>query len=176
MRGADPEDFTYSALVIFEGEEDLPTIVSLTGKGVIPLIKITRQYLQFGTCPQNEHREALFEIENVHKELSLDVAVSRIPCFFATPGELRLQPLMSASVVATFHPTNIGHYAQSLNVCLLQNKYQIPLKVYGVCTELGPKGSLTRGPESLPRDFMLPPNFNEDFLQTINKKSMLGGD
>lgn len=75
------QDYTYSAIFEFEGEPLDPTILHLTGRGICPMLKISKHLLNFGNCSVNEHRELSFEINNRNKEIGVDIIIPIVPGF-----------------------------------------------------------------------------------------------
>lgn len=86
-------EFNYSLIFHSEEEEkEEQVIVHVQGKQVVPMVKLSRQQLTFGECDVNDNKDILLSIENVHPYLPVEIAFSKISCFFIKPEKLTLPP------------------------------------------------------------------------------------
>jgi hypothetical protein len=83
------------------------------------MIKFDRPLLNFGEVAVNDHREIVFYIENKHKSLPIDIVIPRTPLFKVTPQNIKLEPYMNSSFIASFMPNNVGRYNKNLEITLL---------------------------------------------------------
>ncbi|EGR27619.1 hypothetical protein IMG5_193180 [Ichthyophthirius multifiliis] len=150
------QDFAYSAMFDFEGEQLDSIIVHLTGRGICPMVKIDQQIVQFGDCKVFEHKTLPLCIQNRNNQIPVDIQLNTIPGFQFEPKEMVLKPGEKINVLATFRPRNIGQFKQKLQVLLINRSYSLRVKLIGEATEISKlSASFKRGPEGLPEDFQL---------------------
>ncbi|KAL4497051.1 hypothetical protein ABPG72_002207 [Tetrahymena utriculariae] len=168
------EDYTYSAIFEFDGQDKKEDILPITliGRGLCPKIKINKALLNFGECQAHDHREAMFLVENKHNQMPVDIKIPRIPSFSVDPIGATINPGVKSSFIATFQPSTVGKYKTNIYITLINDQYKIPIQVIGESNNfLDSKFPKTRGPESLPQDFKLQSNFIDDQNPT---KTLIG--
>ncbi len=129
-----------------------------------PDIKISRQNISLGECPQNERRDYNLTIKNKNEDLAVDFNFTKVAHFHAVPAKGKLLPGTEHTINISFQPKNFGVFNNiQMDLELLGGLYKIPIKLQGSCTKVQKKDSLTRGPAALPEDFSPSKTFVDEY-------------
>ena len=71
--------FFYSAFINFDDNKEENSTLFITGRGVVPHVKLSQTLLDFFDCPMNEKRDILINIENQNQEVSIDYQFEKVP-------------------------------------------------------------------------------------------------
>ena len=107
-------------------------------KALYPDITIDKTSLNFWECNLKEKKVITITITNKNDELPIDFSFSKIPHFTVEPSKGVIRPSYSSTVSQVtvnvfFHPENIGKFADVLVMKYVNNLYQIPIRIFGVC-------------------------------------------
>ena len=107
-------------------------------KALFPDITIDKTSLNFWECNLKEKKAITITITNKNDELPIDFCFSKIPHFTVEPSKGVIRPSYSSTVSQItvnvyFHPENIGKFNDVLIMKYVNNLYQIPIRIFGVC-------------------------------------------
>lgn len=130
-----PEEYASMALVQFPGAngsdksfDDLK--VQMMARACYPDIKISRQAISFGECPQNERRDYNLTIKNKNEDLAVDFNFTKVAHFHAVPARGKLLPGTEHTINISFEPKNFGVFNNlAMDLELLGGLYKIPIKL-----------------------------------------------
>ncbi|KAL4498636.1 hypothetical protein ABPG72_019754 [Tetrahymena utriculariae] len=167
------QDQFYSAIFEFDGDQQEPLILHLSGRGICPMVKFSKTLLQFGECLVNDYRDIILVLENRNKDLPIDINIQNTPGFQFEPKKFTIQEGGQVPITVRFQPKSVGKFNQNMIIKLVESAYDVKVKLYGDSTEIGLRQNQQRGPESLPEDFFMESKIiDEDSIQfnSIKKK------
>ena len=134
------EEETTNKLNMKEDEEDFckPISVFMEVKAIYPDITIDKTELNFWECNVKEKKLIKIVITNKNEELPVDFCFNKIPHFTVEPNSGSIKPsfgpnIGQITINVYFHPENIGKFSDTLILKYINNMYEIPIKIYGVC-------------------------------------------
>ena len=134
------EEVTTNKLSIKENEEDFckPISVFMEVKAIFPDITIDRTELNFWECNVKDKKLIKITITNKNDELPVDFCFNKIPHFTVEPMSGTIKPSLGTNIGqitinVIFHPENIGKFSDILIMKYINNMYEIPIKLSGVC-------------------------------------------
>ena len=123
-----------------ETEEDFCKTITvyMEVKALYPDITIDKTSLNFWECNLKEKKVITVTITNKNDELPIDFSFSKIPHFTVEPSKGIIRPSYSSTVSQVtinvfFHPENIGKFSDVLVMKYVNNLYQIPIRIFGIC-------------------------------------------
>ena len=123
-----------------ETEEDFCKTITvyMEVKALYPDITIDKTSLNFWECNLKEKKVITITITNKNDELPIDFSFSKIPHFTVEPSKGIIRPSYSSTVSQVtinvfFHPENIGKFSDVLVMKYVNNLYQIPIRIFGIC-------------------------------------------
>ena len=123
-----------------ETEEDFCKTITvyMEVKALYPDITIDKTSLNFWECNLKEKKVITVTITNKNDELPIDFSFSKIPHFTVEPSKGIIRPSFSSTVSQVtinvfFHPENIGKFSDVLVMKYVNNLYQIPIRIFGIC-------------------------------------------
>ena len=138
--------------------------VQMMARACYPDIKISRQNIAFGDCPQNDRRDYNLTIKNKNEDLPLDFNFTKVAHFHAVPARGKLLPGTEHTINISFEPKNFGVFANlTMDLEILSGLYKIPIKLQGSCSQAAGKKELTRGPAARPEDFSPSKTFVDEY-------------
>ncbi|EWS70940.1 flagellar associated protein, putative (macronuclear) [Tetrahymena thermophila SB210] len=169
---ADVEDYSYSAIFSYDGQQSNPTIIHVTGRGICPTIKLSKNLIQYGECNVNDYKDCKLEIENRNRDIPISISCSKIPYFTLSPATAVINPQSKAVFVASFQPKAVGSFQKNMQILLFNGAYKLDLKMLGKALDISEKTITKRGPETLPENFENERKFldEENLFQTRTKK------
>ena len=163
------EEAFVNKLAAKDTEEDFCKTITvyMEVKALFPDITIDKTSLNFWECNLKEKKVITITITNKNDELPIDFNFNKIPHFTVEPSKGVIRPSYSQTVSQMtvnvyFHPENIGKFADVLIMRYVNNLYQIPIRIFGVCKG-GKKfysGGLTANDFYHKRDFDIKNNTN----------------
>ena len=107
-------------------------------KALYPDITIDKTSLNFWECNVKERKVISITITNKNEELPIDFSFGKIPHFTVEPNRGIIKPsymqnLSQVTVNVFFHPENIGKFADVLVMKYVNNMYEIPIRIFGIC-------------------------------------------
>ena len=122
-------------------EEDLCKAISvyMEVKAIDPNITIDKTSLNFWECNIKEKKVISITITNKNDELPIDFVFMKIPHFTVVPNKGIIKPSLnpdegsSFTVNVFFHPENLGKFADILVMKYVNNMYEIPIRIFGIC-------------------------------------------
>ena len=120
-------------------EEFCKTItVYMEVKALFPDITIDKTALNFWECNVKEKKMIQIVITNKNEDLPIDFNFGKIPHFTVEPSKGIIKPslgqnLSQVTVNVYFHPENIGKFADVLVMKYVNNMYEIPIRIFGIC-------------------------------------------
>ena len=121
-------------------EEFCKTIsVYMEVKAIDPNITIDKTSLNFWECNIKEKKVIQITITNRNEELPIDFSFGKIPHFSVVPNKGVIKPTYhpqepsSFTVNVYFHPENLGKFADILVLKYVNNMYEIPIRIFGIC-------------------------------------------
>ncbi|MBO6184113.1 MAG: hypothetical protein J6O88_05375, partial [Chryseobacterium sp.] len=121
-------------------EEFCKTIsVYMEVKAIDPNITIDKTSLNFWECNIKEKKVIQITITNKNEELPIDFSFGKIPHFSVVPNKGIIKPSFSRgepgsfTVNVFFHPENIGKFSDILVMKYVNNMYEIPIRIFGIC-------------------------------------------
>jgi hypothetical protein len=127
-------------------------VVDVTGSVSLADVTLSPNVLKFGSCPANDRRDILVELTNN--------SVSAVPFSFSTHAQYRvspqegvLDPHQSRTVIATFHPGQLGVFKATLKMSISNGLQVLELAVSGEANETGLRKTLVGGLHASPQDF-----------------------
>ena len=107
-------------------------------KALYPDITIDKTSLNFWECNVKEKKVISITITNKNEELPIDFNFGKIPHFTVEPNKGIIKPsymqnLSQVTVNVYFHPENIGKFADVLVMKYVNNMYEIPIRIFGIC-------------------------------------------
>lgn len=118
----------------------------MMARACFPEVKISKQVIQFGECPQKERKDYVLTIKNYNEDLPIDFNFTKISHFHAVPARGKLLPGTEHSINISFEPNNFGVFNMQMDLELLGGIYKIPIKIMGSCNSMGQLSKGTRGP------------------------------
>ncbi|RDD38935.1 Cilia- and flagella-associated protein 47 [Trichoplax sp. H2] len=122
-----------------DGQKGIEVAITGCALPVLLSIKPDMQY-DFGSCTVSERTDALFTITNESKELAVKFKFSKIAHFYTNPGEGKLRPLQSQSIIISARPQQLGLYKNNINLNVIDNHgkiiHSIPIHVEVNCIAL----------------------------------------
>ncbi|CAD8050766.1 unnamed protein product [Paramecium sonneborni] len=143
------------SIIVQQPDEDLIAYTNV--KALLPLVKISKQSLQFGDCDVNDNKDILFTISNLQNQ-PVEISFQKVSCFFFKPEGVTINGLSQTTVQVKFTPKNVGKYSQNIDM-ILNDYLTIPVKVNGEALKITKKRPQTRGPEARAEDFQIDPKF-----------------
>jgi hypothetical protein len=139
--------------VILESiETNQKIVVDVTASVSMADIVLSPNVLNFGSCPVNDRRDILVELTNN--------SVSSIPFSFSTHAQFRVVPPsgvldahQSRTVIATFHPGQLGQFRTALKMSVSNGLQMLDLQLSGDANEVGTRKTLVGGLHTTPLDF-----------------------
>ena len=121
-------------------EEDFCKTISvyMEVKALFPDITIDKTSLNFWECNLKDKKVIAITITNKNEELPIDFSFSKIPHFTVEPNKGIIKPsypgtVGQMTVKVYFHPENIGKFADVLIMKYVNNMYEIPIRIFGIC-------------------------------------------
>jgi hypothetical protein len=133
--------------------------LALVGRAVAPKIELSHRSFDFGLCPANDRRDILVTLRNASGEMPVTFASNRVAHFSVAPASGRLQPMQSMDLVVSFRPNQLGKFNNTLHLVVNQGVLTMPLRVSGVCDDVGERKTLHGGTAMLPENFKIKPKF-----------------
>lgn len=132
-----------------------PTIsVYMEVKAIYPDITLDKTMLNFWECKLHEKKIITLNITNKNEELPVDFSFNKIPYFTVEPSKGIVNPNSKFPPIKVyFHPENYGNFSDALILRYVNNMYEIPIRVIGICKDMGVKQKKMRGPEATEQDF-----------------------
>ena len=134
------EEAFVNKLAAKDTEEDFCKTITvyMEVKALFPDITIDKTSLNFWECNLKEKKVITITITNKNDELPIDFNFNKIPHFTVEPSKGVIRPSYSQTVSQMtvnvyFHPENIGKFADVLIMKYVNNLYQIPIRIFGVC-------------------------------------------
>ena len=134
------EEAFVNKLTAKDVEEDFCKTISvyMEVKALFPDITIDKTSLNFWECNVKEKKVITINITNKNEELPIDFSFGKIPHFTVEPSKGIVKPsygqtLSQVSVNVYFHPENIGKFADVLVMKYVNNMYEIPIRIFGIC-------------------------------------------
>ena len=134
------EEAFVNKLTAKDVEEDFCKTISvyMEVKALFPDITIDKTSLNFWECNVKEKKVITIVITNKNEELPVDFSFGKIPQFTVEPSKGIIKPsygqnVSSVSVNVYFHPENIGKFADVLVMKYVNNMYEIPIRIFGIC-------------------------------------------
>ena len=134
------EEAFVNKLTAKDVEEDFCKTISvyMEVKALFPDITIDKTSLNFWECNVKEKKVITIVITNKNEELPIDFSFGKIPHFTVEPCKGIIKPsygqnLSQVSVSVYFHPENIGKFADVLVMKYVNNMYEIPIRIFGIC-------------------------------------------
>ena len=134
------EEVTTNKLSIIENEEDFckPISVFMEVKAIFPDITIDKTEINFWECNVKDKKLIKLTITNKNDELPVDFCFNKIPHFTIEPSSGSIKPSLGTNIGQIniniiFHPENIGKFSEILIMKYINNMYEIPIKLYGIC-------------------------------------------
>ena len=134
------EEAFVNKLTAKDSEEDFCKTISvyMEVKTLYPDITLDKTSLNFWECNVKEKKVITITITNKNEELPIDFSFGKIPHFTIEPSKGIVKPsypnsLSQVTVNVYFHPENIGKFADVLVMKYVNNMYEIPIRVFGVC-------------------------------------------
>ena len=134
------EEAFVNKLAAKDTEEDFCKTITvyMEVKALFPDITIDKTSLNFWECNLKEKKVITITITNKNDELPIDFIFNKIPHFTVEPSKGVIRPSYSQTVSQMtvnvyFHPENIGKFADVLVMKYVNNLYQIPIRIFGVC-------------------------------------------
>ena len=131
-------------------EEDFCKTISvyMEVKAIFPDITIDKTSLNFWECNLKEKKVITITITNKNEELPIDFSFGKIPHFTVEPRTGIIKPsypntVSQATVNVYFHPENIGKFADVLTMKYVNNMYEIPIRIFGVCKGMNKNKKMT---------------------------------
>lgn len=118
-----------------------PTIsVYMEVKAIYPDITLDKTMLNFWDCKLHEQKIITISITNKNDELPVDFSFSKVPHFTVKPSSGVINPnTRFPPIVVTFHPENYGNFSDVIVFRYVSNMYEIPIRVFGLCKDIGNK-------------------------------------
>ncbi len=163
-----PKLFKSTAIVKFEengvykisgGENENGKIceanfVYMEVKAIYPDITLDKTMLNFWECKLHEKKIIILNLTNKNEELPVDFSFNKIPYFTVEPNKGIINPNSKFPAIKVyFHPENYGNFSDALILRYVNNMYEIPIRVIGICKDMGVKKKKTRGHEAIEQDF-----------------------
>ena len=96
----------------------------------------------------------MLQLTNKNEELPVDFSFNKIPYFTVEPSKGIINPNSKFPLIKVyFHPENYGNFSDALILRYVNNMYEIPIRVIGICKDMGVKQKKMRGPEATEQDF-----------------------
>ena len=134
------EEESTNKLSIIENEEDFckPISVFMEVKAIYPDITVDKMELNFWECNVKEKKLIKIIITNKNDELPVDFRFNKISHFTVEPSSGSIKPslgqnLGQVTINVYFHPENIGIFSDTLILKYINDMYEIPIKIYGIC-------------------------------------------
>jgi hypothetical protein len=141
------EMFDYVGKIESEELGQNPISITLTGRALVPALKVKPDPLQFGECPVNDRRDVVVTLHNAQEDMPLDFSIPRVPHISVEPNSGKLAPLQNQTVVVSFTPKNLGKFTQTVVVEYCNGLYKHLLKCYGHAPVVGEKTAPVKGLE-----------------------------
>jgi len=134
------EEAFVNKLTAKDVEEDFCKTISvyMEVKALFPDITLDKTSLNFWECNVKERKVITIVITNKNEELPIDFSFGKIPHFTVEPNKGIVKPsygqnLSQVTVNVYFHPENIGKFADVLVMKYVNNMYEIPIRIFGIC-------------------------------------------
>ena len=134
------EEAFVNKLTAKDVEEDFCKTITvyMEVKALFPDITIDKTSLNFWECNVKEKKVIQIVITNKNDDLPIDFNFGKIPHFTVEPSKGIIKPslgqnLSSVTVNVYFHPENIGKFADILVMKYVNNMYEIPIRIFGIC-------------------------------------------
>ena len=124
-----------------ETEEEFCKTISvyMEVKAIYPNITIDKTSLNFWECNMKEKKVISITITNKNEELPIDFSFGKISHFSVIPNKGVVKPTYNIqepskfTVNVFFHPENLGKFSDILVMKYVNNMYEIPIRVFGIC-------------------------------------------
>ena len=134
------EEAFVNKLTAKDVEEDFCKTITvyMEVKALFPDITIDKTSLNFWECNVKEKKVIQIVITNKNDDLPIDFNFGKIPHFTVEPSKGIIKPSLGSSlsqvtVNVYFHPENIGKFADVLVMKYVNNMYEIPIRIFGIC-------------------------------------------
>ena len=124
-----------------ETEEEFCKTISvyMEVRAINPNITIDKTSINFWECNIKEKKVISITITNKNEELPIDFCFMKIPHFSVLPNKGVIKPTYNPqepsrfTVNVFFHPENLGKFADILVMKYVNNMYEIPIRIFGIC-------------------------------------------
>ena len=113
---------------------------------MLPLIRLSTNYINFGSCEVNERKDYELKIENLNQEASVDFKFCKLCQFRVGTASGSVPPSSVETVNLTFKPNNFGVFNGTLMLSFIRGAYKVPLKIAGKSLKQGSRKNLFKGP------------------------------
>lgn len=149
--------YTYSGNI---SSEDLNNTMALrlTGRAVVPALKVSPDTLDFGECAVNQRRDIVLRLTNsalpqMNPPATLDFSIPRVPHMEINPMKGRLAPQQNQNVIISFTPKALGRHNQDLVIKYCNELYSHRMSMYAAAPVIGEKKVAVKGLEKTGRNF-----------------------
>lgn len=115
-------------------------------------ISVTPSVIKFGSCSVNDRRDVLIELGN-NSVGAVPFSFSSHAQFRIVPAEGVLDPHQSRSVIATFHPGQLGIFNGTIKLSISHGLQVLHLKLSGEANDPGAPKKLVGGLNTCTEDF-----------------------
>ena len=135
------EEVYINKLAEKENEEEFCKTISvyMEVKAIYPNITIDKTSLNFWECYLKEKKVISITITNKNEELPIDFCFTKIPHFNVVPSKGIIRPSFHRedpskfTVNVFFQPENLGKFNDILVMKYVNNMYEIPIRLFGIC-------------------------------------------
>ena len=135
------EEVYINKLAEKDNEEEFCKTISvyMEVKAINPNITIDKTSLNFWECNIKEKKVISITITNKNEELPIDFCFSKLPHFNVVPRQGVIKPTYNSkepskcTVNVFFQPENLGKFNDILVMKYVNNMYEIPIRIYGIC-------------------------------------------
>lgn len=148
---------------------------NMQGTAVMPSYAISPTVLRFENCPVYDRRDILVTLQN-KSTVPITFDFSKVAHFKMDPTKGALQPNETATIVASFIPGQLGHFASKMTMSVSGGLRTTELHLIGGADDPGNRKQLTGGPQKLVEEFTTQYKFVDTKEKTGKLRSGPGKD
>ena len=147
-------DYFYSAAFTFK-QTDYKLSIDLLARAVLPNIRLSTNYINFGSCSVHDRKDYNLKIENLNDEIPVDFVFNTVSQFKVEKPKGTILPLSKKGCTMTFRPANFGLFHDSMLITFIRGAYRVPIEVVGESLSMEKKTPASRGPGTTSKDFFV---------------------
>lgn len=148
---------------------------NMQGTAVMPSYSVSPTVLRFDNCPVYDRRDILVTLQN-KSTIPITFDFTKVAHFKMDPMKGSLQPNEVTTIVASFIPGQLGHFASKVTLSISNGLRTTEMHLIGGADDPGKRKQITGGPQKLVDEFTTQYKFVDTKDRTGKLRSGPGKD